>query len=801
MKKNKKETVEENNEKKLQSTRQNIADVIFSRKLLWGAIFVVLLTLLSSPFRYLFIPVYEIDAIARTDVTAAFDLEVRDEVTTAAKRREVIENFPSVYNYNANVREDVIRELRQFFRQGREGMDLIERSERDEHADSVRLLEKEGFSVPVDKVEYLSRKLDLKPDAETLSVYIDHRFNENLEGTMTSALGKLLRRLLVDNRDYFILSNRNGVIKRDFIKNEEDVMHDFSTILGLEEARLILENEFSQKELWKTVHQDREMNLVKKFAENFVSANFLLDEMETNQRLQQAVENVDPIFYRVKKGKKIVRKGDVITEKIQAELKAQRQGMEQSGKYFSTTLGFLIINTFLIFFTWRYTRYYQHHTRVFKNLFVMLGSIYVGMVLLIKALMILCVLLGESFDTEPFSDPNSWFLAIPFAAGAMVVILLVDAQMAIICSIVMSVMAGILGGGDFSLALYALAGNITATYAIHQYKDRTALIKSALMVGFINILTILALNLATSRLITVSGIAFEVVCGFFGGFLVSVVSFISLPLLESAFNVLTDIRLLELSNQNIPLLQKLAVQAPGTYHHSIVVGTLAESAADVIRANPLFCRVSAYYHDIGKIKKPVYFVENQAGTDNKHENLSPHMSSLIIISHVKDGVEIAKTHNLPKSLTDIIPQHHGTRLINYFYHKARELKNPKAQEVKEEDFRYPGPKPKTKEAAIMMLADAVEAASRTLSNPTPARLKGMVKKIFNDIFLDGQLDQCDLTLKDLDKISSCFLRILTGIYHQRIDYPNFPLDGDAKGPGRNGHRGEKLSEKILPEQK
>jgi membrane-associated HD superfamily phosphohydrolase len=194
-------------------------------------------------------------------------------------------------------------------------------------------------------------------------------------------------------------------------------------------------------------------------------------------------------------------------------------------------------------------------------------------------------------------------------------------------------------------------------------------------------------------------------------------------------------------------------------------------------------------------------VENQVGMENKHENLSPHMSSLIIISHVKDGVEIAKSQNLPKSLTDIIPQHHGTRLINYFFHKAKDQENKKNQEIKEEDFRYPGPKPKTKEAAIMMLADAVEAASRTLSNPTPARLKGLVKKIFDDIFLDGQLDECDLTLKDLDKISSCFMRILTGIYHQRIDYPNFAFDGKGKAVAQDGNHREKLPEKVPPGQK
>jgi putative nucleotidyltransferase with HDIG domain len=246
----------------------------------------------------------------------------------------------------------------------------------------------------------------------------------------------------------------------------------------------------------------------------------------------------------------------------------------------------------------------------------------------------------------------------------------------------------------------------------------------------------------------------------------------SLPLLEGLFDVLTDIRLLELSNLNNPLLSELAVKAPGSYNHSIVVGTLAEEAAKTVGANSLFCRVAAFYHDIGKINYAEYFVENQRGS-NPHDRLSPSMSALIISSHVKDGIKLSRDAGLPEQIIDIIPQHHGTRLMTFFYEKAKSSTDPSLTEVKETDFRYPGPKPQTREAAIFMLADAVEAAARTVDEPTPNRLREVIRKVTNSVVLDGQLDSCDLTFADLERIQEAFLRLLVSIYHHRVDYPGF----------------------------
>jgi hypothetical protein len=326
------------------------------------------------------------------------------------------------------------------------------------------------------------------------------------------------------------------------------------------------------------------------------------------------------------------------------------------------------------------------------------------------------------------------------------------------------------------LAVFSLLSCLGAILGMNQYKQRSALMKTGVFIGGVNLVVVAAIDLLSGNYTPISNFGFDLACAFVGGLGVSFVVSFFLPALESLFDRTTDIKLLELSNNNIPMLRALALEAPGTYHHSVVVGSLAEAAAETIGANAVFCRTAALYHDIGKLKKVDYFVENQYGGANRHDKLSPQMSALIIASHVKEGIEMAKEMNLPPEIIDIIPQHHGTKLITYFYEKAKESRDPELGEVGEEEFRYPGPKPQTKEAGIIMIADATEAASRTLEDPSPARLKGVIRQIIDYIFLDGQLDECDLTLRDLEKISQAFLRVLMGIYHHRVNYPGFDFE-------------------------
>jgi hypothetical protein len=253
-----------------------------------------------------------------------------------------------------------------------------------------------------------------------------------------------------------------------------------------------------------------------------------------------------------------------------------------------------------------------------------------------------------------------------------------------------------------------------------------------------------------------------------------------MPIFEWLFEVLTDVRLLELSNLDNPLLSELALRAPGSYNHSIIVGTLAEAAAEAIGANALFCRVAAFYHDIGKMKMPEYYIENQKAGENPHDRLSPSMSALILSNHVKEGIRMGREHGLPEAILEIIPQHHGTRVMTFFYEKAKaQAESAGSHPPSADDFRHPGPKPSTKEGAIFMLADSVEAAARTVGEPDAERYRDMIRQIAGRAILDGQFDQCDLTFRDLDNISEAFIRTLASIYHRRIDYPTFIFQGGA----------------------
>src|SRR5262249_42920816 len=312
-------------------------------------------------------------------------------------------------------------------------------------------------------------------------------------------------------------------------------------------------------------------------------------------------------------------------------------------------------------------------------------------------------------------------------------------------------------------------------------------IRAGMWIGIVNAAGALALDLLGANEPWLSVLVFDTFCGFVNGLLATMVGSILLPVFVWAFGISTDIKLLELSNLNLPLLRQLAERAPGTYHHSIMVGLLAEAAAEAIGADSLFARVACYYHDIGKMVRPSYFVENQTYMGNRHDGLSPRMSSLVLANHVKQGIELARTHKLPPRIISIIPQHHGTGLMKFFYYKAREAADDPDSTTLEQEFRYPGPKPQGKEAAIIMIADSVEAAARTIKTPTPAKLRNMIDMIIARIRDDGQLDESNITLRELNMVAESFVKVLAGIHHHRIDYPGYDFD-KAAGAGQHPNR-------------
>ena len=328
---------------------------------------------------------------------------------------------------------------------------------------------------------------------------------------------------------------------------------------------------------------------------------------------------------------------------------------------------------------------------------------------------------------------------------------------------------------------------MAASYRIVDCRERSACFKVGFFLGVVNIAVIIFLGLLYEKIFTFNTLI-SLMMGFLGGIVSGILVAGLTPLFENLFHYTTDIKLLELANLNQPVFQRMIVEAPGTYHHSIIVASLVEAAAETIGANSLLTKVSAYYHDIGKMKKPQYFIENQQNYDNKHDKLTPKMSSLVIISHVKDGCELAGNLKLGAEIVNIIRQHHGTSLVTFFYEKAKKDKDRSIRSLPETDFRYPGPKPQTREAGLVLLGDVLEASSRSLSNPTPARIKTLVRERIERVFSDGQLDECELTLHDLNKIAESFTMILNGIFHHRIDYPE-PVIREQNGARKENGNG------------
>jgi len=412
----------------------------------------------------------------------------------------------------------------------------------------------------------------------------------------------------------------------------------------------------------------------------------------------------------------------------------------------------------------------------------------VGVILVLNLALarVFFLLLGGLAIGVDFLDRSTVIYGLPLATGAMLAALLVDVHVAILVA-TLSSLTSALWLQDASFAVYAFVGSITGAFMVIQCRKRSAVLRAGLFVSLASLASGLAVILLRETVATTAGYSTLVFALINGAAVASMVSLL-LPILENAFKITTDIRLLELLDLNQPLLRNLLLQAPGTYHHSIIVGNLAEAAAEAVGANPLLARVSAYYHDIGKARMPEYFIENQQSIANRHEKLSTTMSSLIITSHVKEGVELARSQKLPEPIIEIIREHHGTTLMTYFYEKAKSHHDPSNAPLNEDDYRYPGPKPQSRVSALVMLADAVEAASRVLTDPTPARISALVEKITNRIFLDGQLDGCELTLKDLQQIKQTFVYILASIFHKRIDYPGLGID-DQNPPYPTTHPG------------
>lgn len=479
---------------------------------------------------------------------------------------------------------------------------------------------------------------------------------------------------------------------------------------------------------------------------NALKPNLIYSASETEARKLLAIEQVQPV--KLARGEVIVRKGQKVTAEHMALL--EDLGLIQSGPDISDLLGAGLMAALIVGSVGVYLGCFNSDVYRSESRLVLLMLVFVAVLLMAQVF-----------------QPISGFLA-PVAALTMLVATLIEARLAIFCGMMLSATVCIIQGWDMTYFVVGAVGGLAGVYGVSRVGQRSDFMRAGFVVSTASILAITSMVLMMGNSLADLAPWRGLLWGALNGVVSAIITMGSLPYLEIMFHVITPMKLIELSNPNRPLLKRLLMEAPGTYHHSVMVANLAEAATEAVGGDSLLARVGSYYHDVGKVKRPYFFIDNQFGQENPHDRLSPSLSTLIITSHVKDGLEMAEEHKVPEPVKEFIRTHHGTSLVSFFYNRAAEDRD---EGPAESDFRYEGPKPSTRETAIVMLADGVEAAVRSLTKPTPGRIEGIVKRIIKERLNDGQLDKCDLTFQDLDIIADTFARVLSGMFHPRVEYP------------------------------
>ncbi|MEP6757508.1 MAG: HDIG domain-containing metalloprotein [Chthonomonadales bacterium] len=504
-----------------------------------------------------------------------------------------------------------------------------------------------------------------------------------------------------------------------------------------------------------------EQTILQAVGSKALRSTYRVNELKSRQARDAAMRSHTPVTGEVKMGDLIVRQGEIFTQLHYDQCLAL--GLISPRIDASSLASIFALSLAMVLLVGIYIR--THFLDIYNNygLLVLLSSVVIASVLGLK-------IFGQMLGIPLSLVQVGYFGLMMVVAAGMIITLLLNSQLAIVITALLSVLSGLIMNHELRFAVMTLMSSLVGIFSVTNIRARGHLVRATVAIAAMSIgmVWILGGLQGDTQSEMAAGSAWAVVSA---AFAVGIFWF-AVTVLERPFGILTHAWLLELSASDHPLLRELCVTAPGTYAHSIMVGNLAEAAAEAIKADALFCRVASYYHDVGKMRRPHCFVENQIG-DNIHDSLNPSLSALIIASHVRDGVEIATSHKLPAQIKAIISEHHGTTLIRYFYHQAlANSQEAKPDPILEQHFRYEGPKPQRKESGIIMLADTVEAAARCLDKPSPSRIESLVESLIHEKMTDGQLDECDLTFRDIDQIRSAFVRLLNAMLHSRIDYPD-----------------------------
>jgi putative nucleotidyltransferase with HDIG domain len=733
------------------------------RKFWLGFAFLCLLTtfLINNPFLRAAAELYKEGDIARESVISPADISVNDADETERIRESARRSVQPIFVYESKRADEAV----QSFRSAWENL-----ARKSENA-NANLKTNVNTNTKTNGGEKSEAQIAWTGagGADVGKIFAARKFSTNELEAVT--------RVLRENADGSIYGDQDRQYFQEEITLNDRQKPNQQSIVKMPESNMTALSE-ARNNLKDGLRRIRSLSEAEVEAFNaalapLVQPSAVFDSAATENARQSIEKTVMPVTISLKRGQTIVREGDTITSVALAQIAAIRS-YSDSTRRLNRFFGLLALVSALFWVAWKFIEHRGIVPRLVlseRKTFALFGFIVLAQTALMAVFFRLAEFTAVQNVKAPLNDPTLWALAIPFAFGSLLMTLLADRRSALFTGLLLSLIAGMLAPKSLEFALYTAITSAVAVYGIGRYRSRQSVTTAGALVGLASAAAAVALIGYTQQPFILNTVALAVSCGLASGLITAAVTAVFLPLCENSFGILTDVKLLELSNADLPALGQLALRAPGTNQHSHAVGQLAEDACRAVGANALLARLGALYHDIGKAAAPEHFVENQLGK-NPHDRLKPAQSAKIIISHVTYGIKLGREMGLPQRIIDFIPQHHGTRTLHYFLRKAQ-AEARDGEEIVENDFRYPGPKPQFKEAAIMMIADSCEAGARSLSEPTPDNIRFIVTKIIDAILSDDQLDECDLTLRELTQIREVMIKSLMSIYHSRVDYPGY----------------------------
>ncbi len=705
-------------------------------------------------------PGYRVNDIAREAIISPADIYSIDEEATAIERENAASAIAPIFSYEQRRADEAVQSFRSSW-------------------ESLQRQNDASNSANRGNTNVAANKSWAGPNGEELArVFSARRFSSNELESVTRVLRESASGDIYGDQDAQYLQNEVELRDRQRPTDSRRVQNPIASMTSLTEARENLRTGLTNIRSFS----EKEAAVFFAATAPFIQPSVVYDAAATALDRRMVAENVPPVTVSLKRGERIASAGDRITPQMMSQITAIKNYTSDT-RQINRFLGLLVLITALFWAAWKFIEHRGIVPRLAlseQKTFALFGFIVLSQTVVMAAFFRLADFTASQNVRPPMNDPTLWAFAVPVAFGSLLMTLLADRRTALFTGVFIALIAGFMAPRGLEFVVYTTIASSVAVYGIGRYRSRQTITVAGAFVGITCAAMAIAVIAFSQQPFILNTILLAIACGLASGIITAAITAVFMPICESMFGILTDVKLLELSNADLPALGQLAMRAPGTNQHSHAVGQLAEEACRVVGGNALLSRIGALYHDIGKSAAPEHFVENQLGK-NPHDKLKPVQSAKIIISHVTYGVKLAKEMGLPQRIIDFIPQHHGTRTLHYFLKKAQ-AEARESDEISENDFRYPGPKPQFREAAIMMIADSCEAAARSLAEPNPENIRFIVTKIIDAILQDDQLDECDLTLRELTQIREAMIRSLIAIYHSRVDYPGYvpPQSGQFK---------------------